>query len=479
MKEKKAMAEIIQMNIPETMIPGSYMEFNWYAGPNGLPQNIQKILLIGDATGTLAVNKPTAVYTEQEKTTLAGDGSVLGQMYDSAKKAWKYSQISILRHAAPSGFKATWEIALGYNTADAESVALSGLINVTIGNTIVPVSVFAGDALEEVATAIVAEINAITNLPVTASAEGDVVTLTAKNMGKYISDGVQVSAAVVSSDVTTVITVTAGVGTVNIEEALKSAFAERYHLIAISVNDSANLLLLRDHLERAAGPLEQRGQRGITTAVVTGVTDALTLASPINHERVHVMALKGSVASAPWEVSAGAAAIFCSSSKPNVPLDGLPIPGLATPDTINKWSGEEQDALMYGGSIPLVEVDGQLTIVRAVTTRTNMGGARFTKLIDTGIIASADYVRDAIVAMHKIKYTRKVIHSMLLIALNEDNIATCEALEAEQILRNIADYADQFITQESTNAPGRALCRIPAPIVPGLHQIYSNLDIYV
>ncbi len=64
-------------------------------------------------------------------------------------------------------------------------------------------------------------------------------------------------------------------------------------------------------------------------------------------------------------------------------------------------------------------------------------------------------------------------------ALNEDNIAVAKSLEGVQILRFIDQYADQFITEESKDEPGRMLCQIPAPVVPGLNQIYSTIDLYL
>lgn len=87
------------------MIPGSYSEYNYFAGPNGLPANIQKVLLVGDIAegGTLAVAKPTAVYNESEVLALVGAGSVLHQMYRAAKNAWKYAQITLVRHKATAG----------------------------------------------------------------------------------------------------------------------------------------------------------------------------------------------------------------------------------------------------------------------------------------------------------------------------------------------------------------------------------------
>ena len=59
------------------------------------------------------------------------------------------------------------------------------------------------------------------------------------------------------------------------------------------------------------------------------------------------------------------------------------------------------------------------------------------------------------------------------------NKKVAKDLEDEEILRYIDDYADQFITQESKNEPGRMLCQIPAPVVPGLNQIYSTIDLYL
>ena len=81
--------------------------------------------------------------------------------------------------------------------------------------------------------------------------------------------------------------------------------------------------------------------------------------------------------------------------------------------------------------------------------------------------------------MHKTKYKKSVVHALLADSINEDNKDVAEDLEGEQILRDIDKYADQFITQESKNVPGRMLCQIPAPVVPGLNQIYNTIDLYL
>ena len=466
-------------NIPETMIPGSYTGYNYYAGPNGLPANIQKVLLIGDksSAGSIAANKPTEVATEQEAIALAGSGSVLMQMYKAAKKAWKYAQISFLCYEVAASSAATWAFTL------TGSATAAGQVGVDCNGVQFVTGVAKTDTAAAIATALAAEINNTPDAPFTAAADSGTVTLTAKCKGAYVSTaagGLNVSPICTTSGVTAgSVTLTAGTGSVNLETALAAAFPERYHIIVSPVSDETNLGKLKVHLDAAAAPLEQRGQRAICAMVSNTASAAKTEALKHNYERIHIAAVKNKINATAWEIAAGLGAIFASNSKPNVPMNGVAIPGLAIPAVDDKWSGEEQDLLLYGGVIPLVEEDSQLCIVRAVTTKSNNSGSRFTKLIDTGVIASLDYFRDSILAMHKAKYKNKVIHALLPDALNEDNKKIAYDLEAEQILRYIDEYADQFITQESPNEPGRMLCQIPAPVVPGLNQIYSTIDLYL
>lgn len=480
----------IKTNIPETPIPGSYAEYNYYAGPNGLPRNVQKVLLIGDisAEGTLAANRPTEVFTEVDVLGLAGAGSVLHQMYVAAKNAWRYAQITLLRHASITGTKASWSIDVS-NPSGKSAASKSGIVELFYNSSKVTVGVAVGDDNGDVADNIALAINNDTFAPFTATASDGTVTITAKSNGSYIgasAGGVNVSLEVTDTDITVDDPeLTNGTGSVDITSALEAAFPERFHIIALPVCDATNLGLLKTHLMDAAAPLENRGQRGIA-ALVTGTvssdpaaTVAVNLAKGKNCERLHIAALKNSIASSSWEIAAGVAAVFAGNSQPNVPMNSAHIQGLAVPSIENKWSGEEQKALLNGGVIPLVEDDGELSIVRAVTTCTMKNGVAFNKLVDTGVIATLDYFRDAIIAMHNIKYKNAVIHELLPDAVNEDNIATARQLEKAQLLRFIDRYKDAFQTEESTDVPGRLICRIPAPVVPGLNQIYSTIDLYL
>ena len=230
-------------NIPETKIPGSYTEFNYYAGPNGLPANIQKVLLIGDksSAGSLAVNKPTAV----------------SRMYKAAKKAWKYAQITLLRHAEVTGSAATWAFTFaGTATKPGKvSVICNGVeyaVDVKTDN-LDTVAVDPDDC-GKVAVNLAEVINNTPDAPFTAVATLDdsiptgEVVLTAKCNGAYVSavaGGLNVSVSSEADGITVgSVTTTPGVGTVNLQTALAAAFPERYHIIVSPVNDATNLGLI-------------------------------------------------------------------------------------------------------------------------------------------------------------------------------------------------------------------------------------------
>ena len=298
-------------NIPETMVPGSYTGFNFYAGPNGLPANIQKVLLIGDVSsaGSLAVETPTEVGSESEAYELAGAGSVLMQMYKAAKKAWKYAQITMLRHAAVTGSAASWAFTL------TGAATKAGKVTVICNGIEYAVGVAKTDAPDAIAVGLADAINKTPDAPFTAVATTEEVTdqtthetsnvptgevvLTAKCKGAYVSaaaGGLNVSVNSEAEGITAgSITATAGVGTVDIETALAAAFPERYHIIVSPVNDSTTLGHLKTHLEAAAAPLEQRGQRAVCAVVSATASAAKALALAQNYERLHIAAVKNKI----------------------------------------------------------------------------------------------------------------------------------------------------------------------------------------
>ncbi|MFA6688869.1 MAG: phage tail sheath subtilisin-like domain-containing protein [Sphaerochaetaceae bacterium] len=469
--------------IPETKIPGSYNDPNYYGGKNGLPKNVLKLAVVGAgiSSGSLAVNTPQSVDSEDEAISYAGAGSVLHRMYLAAKAAWNYAVITLVRHAEPAdGTAAQWTLTF------ATTATKSGKIAYRIGSDTVTVYVSVGDTPAAKAAKMAAAINAKTALPVTAVAAEGVCTLTAKNVGEYISGSLTFKVLVTDTDMTAAHALTvAGTGDVDLTVALAAMFGARYHLIAIDVSDAANIALLKTHLDNAADAIRQRGQRGLV-GFCGAKADVTALGPGINSERISVGATKTGYAAPVWEIAAGMASIYASNSKPNLPMNFEPIPGLPVPDVQDIWedgAGGEQDTLLDAGIIPLVPVDGVLCIVRAITTRTLKDGVAFEKLIDTGIIAAFDYFRDCMIARDKADFSKSVLfdngQTSLRDAIKLAHYDVAKQLEKENLTRNVDDHKDEFTCDESTVAVGRVLCHSPATIVPGLIQIYTTIDLII
>ena len=469
------------MSIPETYLPGSYNDLNYYGGRNGLPKNIQKVALVGAglSSGSLAVNTPQAVNSEDEVIAYAGSGSVLHRMYLAAKAAWNYAIITLVRHAEPAeGTAAAWTVTF------ATTATKSGRIAYRIGSDTVTIYISVGDTPAAKAAKLAAAVNAKTALPVTATSADAVTTITAKNTGAYVSSGLTFKATVYDTDMTAVHALaTAGTGDVDITAALASIFGARYHLIAVDVSDSANVALLKTHLGNAADAARQRGQRGLV-GFVGAKADAITLAN-INSERISIGCCKTGYAAPQWEIAASMASIYASNSKPNLPMNSEPIPGMPVPDVVDIWSdgvGGDQDTLLEGGVVPLVPVDGTLCIVRAVTTRTSNNGVRFEKLFDTGTIAAFDYFRDCEKARDDEDFRKAVLFDngelSLRDAIKLAHYDVAKKLEKENITRNVTAHKAEFTCDESATV-GRVLCHSPATIVPGLIQIYNTIDLII
>jgi len=469
--------------IPETMVPGSFNDFNYYAGPNGLPSNVQKVLLVGAglSSGAIAVNTPTDVTAEAEVIAGFGAGSIVHRMYLVAKAAWKYAKITAVRHAEPvDGTAGTWTLTF------ATTATKSGQIDFQIGKDLVSIGVAVGATPAAKATSMAAAINAKTQLPGTATVAEGVLTFTLKNTGKYVSDGMTLKASTTDTDMTATLAVDdAGTGTVDITTTLAACFGARYHLICIDQNDATNMAVLKTHMNNAGDAITQRGQRGI--AGFKGDKATVTaLGLGLNAERMHIGTVKAGYLGTPWEIAASMGAIFASVSKPNIPMNFKAIPGMPVPDVQDLWSDEaggDMDVLLEAGIIPLAAQGTQLVIVRAVTTRTSNNGVRFEKLVDTGTVASFDYYRDCIHLRDIEKFSESVLwvhgDSSMALSIADEHYLVAKELEVDDICRNVDDYADGFQCVESTVKPGRTIGRSPAPVVPGLIQIMTTIDCYV
>lgn len=157
------------------LIPGFFVEMDASRAAYGSPP--QRALLIGQ-TVTAADAVPAFCTTADAAAAAYGAGSMLARMVAAYRANDPFGEVWVLPVADNgSGVDATGTITVtGPATA-------AGTIALYIGGQRVAVGVASGDAQNTVAAAIAAAVNALTTLPVTASASTNVVTLAARNAG--------------------------------------------------------------------------------------------------------------------------------------------------------------------------------------------------------------------------------------------------------------------------------------------------------
>ena len=456
--------------------PGFYGEINTTTGVSGLPVNTQLLLMIGQkvAAGSQASGAAVQIYSAADAATYFGAGSVLHRM---ALRAFAVSTSipvwAIAQDDAATSAAATATLTIGGTAATA-----AGTLSVNLGNDIVQVGVQVGDTPTALAARALTQISAQTAWAATAAVAAGVITFTAKNKGTV---GNQLSLAATLTDVVglTAAVVDFSGGTVDptLQPTLDAVYNKRFHVVAMQSATAADLATLKTHLAGVSSAVEQRGARGyvgITKGIL--LADVITLATGVNQELVHVLYGPGSVSTG-YEVAATAAAIVAAQDDPAVPFDGVKLPGVALPPIASRLSRSQQESLLSSGVTPLEVVDGNLTIVRLVTTRTLTSGTQDLTLLDTNTMAILFYYRDAVKARYVLKYQQAKLNARTLAGLRAEALAVAYELQDAEILQEIDAYKDQFTAALDPDMVGRAVLAIPAPIVPGLHQAYARIDL--
>lgn len=164
--------------VPNWKIPGTNVEVD--PSQAGTPTSTKYALLAGYklAAGAAPSNQPIAVGTQNDADTYFGAGSMLSRMFSKFFALTKGVPIFCLPLDAPNG-----------GTAASGTITVShapsggGILSLYVAGQLVAVPVGASDTVATVATAIATAITAATDLPVTAAAVAEVVTLTCKWKG--------------------------------------------------------------------------------------------------------------------------------------------------------------------------------------------------------------------------------------------------------------------------------------------------------
>jgi phage tail sheath gpL-like len=454
--------------------PGVPLELNLSAGASALPENVQKVLIVAQmlASGTSTPLKPVQIFEEGDAETLFGAGSIAHIMAKAALAANTYIQLFVqpIQDAAAS-VKASGQIAI---TGPAGS---SGTLTLNIGATQIEVDIAQGDTAATIETNLMAAINNISALPVTAAAAetGTAIVLTAKNAGT-LGNVIPLSYTTTVSAVALTITAMSGGATdPDMVVALAPCAGQAYQLIVSPFNDATSLAALSSYLTSQNAASQEKWGLGIFGYAIGSLANACTLGGTLNNWMLSGFYLRGS-ASMPYEQAAVYAAVLAAEEDPAMPMNTVEMTGIAAPAISDMLSDTEQESCLYNGVTP-GEVDsvGNVCIVRAITTYVkNANGDADDSLLDITVPRTLLYLAQAVFARMRAKFPQaKRVPKKTSNAVTTELLDILKTLEKDEIVENVSDNPPD--AYDDPDNKSRIIMEIPADVVPGAHIIAGQI----
>jgi phage tail sheath gpL-like len=282
--------------------PFTAVEINFAQGPSTSNGPGRTVCYVAPKTsaGSWTAGTVYKVSREQDVIDGAGPGSFLHRMLRMHLLADKGATLYAMCYAASSG--AGVATATGTITISGTPTASGGVFTTVCGEDITT-SFNTSSTPTTIADALVAQINAKTHLPLTASNVAGVITLTAKHAGASSGDGtvgvLRYRSTPDPGKGVTVATAGAALGlsavagadgatteTANLTSALAGITSSRYYYMGFSVWTSAAIAPIKTHVVNKSEPNPGLRCRAVTgyTGTQSGLT---TLANSCNYERRH------------------------------------------------------------------------------------------------------------------------------------------------------------------------------------------------
>lgn len=469
------MAEKISFDtIPGALrVPGQYIEFNTRTAVQGLPQNPQKLLILGPMTagGKQPALTPVQLYSDAQAGDLFGQGSWAQAMVKQVFSNNAYLDVTVIGvpdHEA--GVAAVGSVVVSGKSTSA------GAVDLIIGGVEYSIAVPAGISAEAVADKLRVKLTASPACLVASGGSGATLSLTAKNKGEIgneISVKVQSGAAGLNFKVTAMAN---GQKNANISEALAVVAGKQYHVVVCPFVDDANAKALSTHLTDVSNAIEQRGCIGVLGWRGTLAT-GIAFAAKINDGRATCAWYKGAVEGNAL-IAAGYAAQLAAEQDPAKPLNTLEVRGLTvTPDADWPLFAECNNAL-FNGMTPLTVVNNKVQIMRAVSTYTkSAANVDDPSLLDITTIRTLDYTRKAVKERIALRFPRSKLSDTLVPKVKSEVLDVLIKLEEAEIIENAEANKGKLQMVRAENDPNRLNAVIPADVVNGLHVFAGRIDL--
>lgn len=369
------------MTVPFSRVPNNlraplfYIEFD-----NSMANSAtatQRTLIVGQMlTGAAAQNAiPERISSASQAAERFGSGSILHSMVkayignDTAAEVW----------ALPHNDTESMTAAIGTIKVNSPANA-TGVISLYVGGIRVQVTVVATDTVEIVASSLVTAINRLSEMPVTAKAENDTLTLTAKNKGALgNSIDIQLNYRGLAGGETTpsglelIITdMVGGSGAPDLLDGLSNLNDRSFDFTVNPYSDTASLDAIKDFLSDNGGRWSWDQQLyGHSFTAITGTYGQLAdFGEKRNDQHNSLLGVPKSPSPIYQWAAAYVGAIAQSlRNDPGRPLQTLPINGVLAPDATQQLGLIERNNLLHSGiSTFTVDDDGTVRVENIITT---------------------------------------------------------------------------------------------------------------
>lgn len=391
---------------PSYKVPRYIAKIVFAAGAIGAGSQRLRCLVVGmkAASGTMTADAaPIRCSSEDEATTFGG---LRGQVTLMAYTALKVPSVELWMAAVTepgAGTQATITIVLGGTPAN-------GTLRFRIAGVNIIVNTSASQTIDDIGAALAAAFNAKTRHPASAAynTSTDTITLTIANKGASGRDWILYFD---STDKPSTLTLTitgsgtvntdgyrfgaagSGTGTEDVTTLLTKLTTGRYARIAVGHNDATNAALWETHVNTKAGPLSLNLEQ-----LVFGHNGTLSAAQSLAQTTLN--AFRGQVfhvrnaENHPCQLAAAKAAVrsVTEQTSPVPDYDGLALSMLA-PQAFeaDSLTDPEQDTALNNGVTPGVTVNGEVRVVRSITSYCLNGTAQDERCLDIGDAVMTDY----------------------------------------------------------------------------------------
>ena len=454
-----------------------------------------RTLIIGQMTeGKATVGKPVLVSSDAAGKEYFGRGSMLARMNtvyrknDSVGEVWAIPLADAENAVAAS---ATMTLA-GEPTA-------TGTISLYIGADKIAVTAAEGATITELASLIADAITAKADLPVTATAAENVVTLEAKNKGTFGNDipiafNVQGLAAgeEFPEGLSIVFTqMSGGAGDPDLQTVIDAMGDDEYDFILLPYSDVTSLDAFKEVMNDATGRWSYARQiyGHVYTCRRGTANDLVSFGKTRNDQHCSIIGIEQNVPSLAVEVLAayGAQNAAKIAIDPARPTQTLELIGVTSAPKGSRFIMSERQSLLTSGIATQYTESGYMRVERAITTyQTNAFGDSDNSYLDSETLHTLAYVTRQLRSCITSKYPRHKLANdgtrfgagqavVTPSIIRAELIALYAKLEKKAIVENADLFAQYLIVERNADDPNRIDVLLPPDLVNQL-RVFAVLN---